>query len=248
MLRGLWTYLVLLVATVAFGLPATVVSLLRRETDFTMKMGRRWSRVMLWASGGRVRYQGAEHMTAAAPCVYISNHASNLDIWALFGILPPSARFVAKQSLFRIPVLGWALSTSGFIPIDRGHRKRAIRSLQLAADKIRSGRSVILFAEGTRSRSGQLGGFKKGPFHLALRAGVPVVPIAVSGSFSVLPPRSLRVTPGAVTVRVYPPIDVAPFAPDGIDALRRLVRATIEDGLDPAPDTAESGAARAGAS
>lgn len=238
MLRGLWTYFLLVVATLAFGLPATLVSLLRRETDFTMNMGRRWSRVMLWASGGRVRYHDAKHMAAALPCVYISNHASNLDIWALFGILPPAARFVAKQSLFRVPVLGWALATSGFIPIDRGHRKRALRSLQLAAEKIRGGRSVILFAEGTRSRSGRLGEFKKGPFHLALRARAPVVPIAISGSFRVLPPGALRVRPGPVDVRVFPPIDVAPFLPADVDGLRARVRAVIERGLEPADGAA----------
>ena len=245
MLRGSWTIAVILVATVACGVPSLVANLLRPGTNATMVFGRLWSRVILRATGARVRYTGLESLLAHQPCIYISNHLSNVDIWALIAVLPVATRFVAKQSLFRIPLFGTIMRTAGFVGIDRQNRGRAIRSLQVAAEKIRAGRPVILFAEGTRSRSGRLAPFKKGPFHLALQAGVPIVPIVIAGSGRVMPPGSMRVVPGPVDVRILPPIDVAPFLPDDLAGLMLAVRAPMEDvvGASPRqPETVEAGA------
>lgn len=219
MIRGIISFIVLAAATVALGIPAILVSLVRPGSDVTMRLGRLWSRIMLTTVGARVRYEGLEHMEARIPCVYIANHESNVDIWALVRILPAPTRFVAKQSLFRVPVLGWCLTTGGFIPIDRANRGRAIQSLRAAAKKIRGGRPVLLFPEGTRSRDGGLQPFKKGPFHLALQAGVPVVPVAISGSHRVMPPRSVRVRPGPIRVRFLPPQPVDEFLPDDYQGL-----------------------------
>jgi 1-acyl-sn-glycerol-3-phosphate acyltransferase len=245
MLRGLWAFVVLVVTTVLIGVPAALISLLRRGSDVTMRMGRMWSRIMLAAVGARVRYEGLERGTSRLPCIYISNHQSNVDIWALISVLPPATRFVAKQSLFRVPALGWAMAASGFIPIDRRNRGRAIRSLRAAGERIRDGRPVVLFAEGTRSKSGLLGDFKKGPFHLAVQAGVPVIPIAISGSGKVLPPRSLWVRPGPVVVRFLSSIDVSPFQPDDPRGLLEAVHRAIAEQLEAAPSehrpTAASG-------
>jgi len=243
-LRGLWAFLVFTLVTPLCGIPAAVISLLRRGSDVTMRVGRLWSRAMLWAVGARVRYEEIERMTARLPCIYISNHQSNVDIWALIRVLPAATRFVAKESLFRVPALGWAMAASGFIPIDRSNRGRAIRSLRAAAARIRDGRPVVLFPEGTRSPDGTLGEFKKGPFHLALQAGVPLVPIAISGSGSILPPRSIRCRPGPVLVRFLEPIDPTPFAPSDHDGLRAAVRRAIAGALE---EPAGKSAARSGA-
>jgi len=233
MLRGLLTYVVLVPATALLAGVSTVVNLLRPGGDFTMRMGRVWSRWMLATTGARVTYEGLDHAAVDGPCVFIANHASNLDIWVVFRLLPLSARFVAKESLFRIPLLGWALRSAGFIPIDRQHRGSAIRSLRLAAERIRSGRPVILFAEGTRTRTGRLGKFKRGPFHLALQAGVPVIPVAISGSYRVMPPRTLRVSPGPVTVRVLKPVDVTPYLPSDVAGLLEVVYEGVKNAVTP---------------
>lgn len=227
MLRGLIALVVFLVATVVLGAIATVVSLLVPRADATLRLGKIWARVMLVATGARVRYEGTEHAAASLPCVYISNHQSLVDVWALLPALPNAVRFVAKRSLFRIPFLGWSLWAGGFIPIDRGHRARAIRSLEVAAERIRNGRPVLLFAEGTRSRDGRLAPFKRGAFHLAVRAGVPVVPVAVSGTYDILRPRTLVVRPGSVTIRFGEPIDVGAYRPDDVDGLLERVRASV---------------------
>jgi 1-acyl-sn-glycerol-3-phosphate acyltransferase len=231
MLRGLCAFIVLVIMTLACGLPAMLISLIRRGSDITMRAGRIWSRTMLAAVGARVEYRGLENLTARQPCVYIANHQSNVDIWALINVLPYPARFVAKESLFRIPVLGWAMAAAGFIPIDRANRGRAMKSLRLAAEKVRAGRPVVLFPEGTRSRTGELQPFKKGPFHLALQAGVPVVPVIISGSFEVLPPRSLRVSPGPVDVRFLPPMEISEFLPADYNGLLRRVHETMRKAL-----------------
>jgi 1-acyl-sn-glycerol-3-phosphate acyltransferase len=223
MLRGLYAFCVFVIITLVCALPAALYSLVRRDSDISMRLGRVWSRTMLSAVGARVEYRGLEHLTARMPCIYIANHQSNVDIWALIKILPTPTRFVAKESLFRIPVFGWAIAAAGFIPIDRANRGRALKSLKLAAEKVASGRSLVLFPEGTRSRSGALQKFKKGPFHLALQAGVPLVPIVISGSWKVLPPKSLRVTPGHVRVRVLPAVEVDEFLPADYKGLLDLV-------------------------
>jgi len=235
MLRAVYAQIVFVLATLVLGGLAFVGSLLRPGSDICMRMGRAWSRAMLSAMGARVTYEGVEHSRAVRPCVYIANHQSNVDIWVLIRVLPLHTRFVAKQSLFRIPVMGWAMAAAGFIPIDRRNRGRAIESLRLAATRIRQGRSVVLFPEGTRSKDGRLLPFKKGPFHLALEAGVPVVPVAIHGSGRVLPSRAIRPRPGPVLVRFLEPVPVAAYEPRNHAGLLEEVRRRIEEELGEAP-------------
>ena len=214
MLRGLWMRLVLVVMTLLCSAPvAVLVLLVPRWGNLVIYSGRIWSRALLAAAGARVRYHGRRHAFEHSPCIFIANHQSMVDIWVMLSLVPPETRFVAKQELFRIPIFGWALKATGCIPVNRGRHTEAIRSLDLAAERIRAGRSVVLFPEGTRSRDGSLQPFKKGAFHLALQAGVPVVPVAITGSFDVVPTGELRVTPGPVEVYVEPPVDVARFSP-----------------------------------
>ena len=180
-----------------------------------------------------MEWEHLELARAHSPCIYVSNHQSNVDIWALIAVLPLKTRFVAKQSLFEVPILGWAMRVSDFVPIDRANRARAIRSLDQAAQKIRGGRSVVLFAEGTRSAGDTLAPFKKGPFHLALAAGVPIVPIAIVGSGAVMPPHGLNVRSGPVRVRFCDPVDVTPYQPKDAKGLLDTVYQAIAQVLDP---------------
>jgi len=226
-LRGLWTGLVVTLTTLVSSATAAICSTLKPGSDLAMTVGRAWSRINLSAVGARVRWERLDLARAHAPCIYVSNHQSNVDIWALIAVLPKRTRFVAKQSLFKVPILGWAMRVSDFIPIDRANRTKAIRSLAEAATKIRGGRSVVLFAEGTRSAGDTLAPFKKGPFHLALAAGVPIVPVAISGSGAVMPPHGLNVRPGPVRVQFCDPIDVTPYQPKNITGLLDTVHQTI---------------------
>ncbi len=228
MLRGIWVRCVLVLLTaVLAGSVTLLVLLVPRWSNLIVHAGRLWSRALLAAAGARVRFHGLEHAYEHDPCIFIANHQSMVDIWAMLSFVPPNTRFVAKRELFRIPVFGWALATTGCIPINRESRSEAIRSLGLAGERIRGGRSVVLFPEGSRSRDGSLGPFKKGAFHLALQAGVPVVPVAITGSFESVPPRRLRVRPGPVDVFVEHAIDVTPFQPEDSAGLLEHVRRVI---------------------
>lgn len=228
MLRGIWAACVLVVASAALALPATIITLLSpRGSNAVIHAGKLWSRIMLWAVGARVVYHERQRAFEHLPCIFIANHQSMIDIWVMFAVIPPSTRFVAKRELFRIPVFGWALSSCGCIPIDRSNRSEAIRSLRAAAEQIRAGRSVVLYPEGSRSRDGRLGPFKKGAFHLALQAAVPILPVVITGSHRVLPPRSLRVHPGPVAVHLETPVDPRGFSPDDHAGLLQEVRAVF---------------------
>ena len=233
MIRAAWTGLVFLTATVVLATVAVVGGLLRPGRDLTFSLARVWGRWILAAAGVRVRFEGTPDAKDAQPRIFMSNHQSAVDVWVLTQRLPDSTRFVAKRSLFRIPFLGWAMAAGGFVPIDRQDRDRAIASLSVAERRLQEGKSLILFPEGTRSRNGSLGPFKKGPFHLALAARRPLVPVAISGSFELLPPRSVLVRPGEVLVRFAPAIDPAAFAPDDVEGLMGAVRRSIEERLLP---------------
>jgi 1-acyl-sn-glycerol-3-phosphate acyltransferase len=214
MLRGLLTILTFVVSTTVLGLIAIVAGLVTGRREIVFRLGRLWSRTHLRVMGIAPVYSGLEHAAGAAPRIFLANHLSTLDIWVVAPALPDTTRFVSKRSVFWIPVLGQAMAVAGFIAIDRGDRTRAIRSLARAAERIRAGESVILFPEGTRSRDGKLGRFKRGAFHLAFEAGVPVVPVAISGTGKVVRPRSIVVRPGPVSVTFMPPIDPTAYADD----------------------------------
>ncbi len=185
-----------------------------------------WGPSSLWVAGCR---RVAEPLPPLpdGPLIFASNHESALDIWVLVEQLPRIVRFVAKAELFRIPVFGWYLRLGGHVPVDRGDRAQAIASLRAAAQVVRAGTSLIVFPEGTRSRDGRIQPFKKGPFALAMEAGVPVVPVAIAGSAAVTPRGLVAVRPGTIRVAVGEPLYPARFA-DRV-ALLAAVRDRIID-------------------
>ena len=163
----------------------------------------------------------------------MSNHQSAFDIAAIGATLPLSWRFVAKRELTWIPFFGWGLVAAGHVLIDRRDHERSVRSLRRAAERVRSGVSVIVFPEGTRSATGELGPFKSGGFHLAIEAGVPILPATVSGSRRITPPKSLRVESGPILVRYGKPIPTEGLATDDREQLKQEVRQAILAGFDP---------------
>jgi 1-acyl-sn-glycerol-3-phosphate acyltransferase len=171
---------------------------------------RRWSRDNLCLSRARVEIDGLEHIDRSLPQLLIANHSGLHDILSLAARLPIQFRWVAKKSLFSVPFMGWHMRRSGYIPIDRANPREAAKSIVTAAQVIRGGVNAIAFPEGTRSRTGDLGRFHSGAFALALRTGVPLVPVSLEGSHRVILPKTLQVNPGVIIrIKIDRPIDVA---------------------------------------
>lgn len=231
---NLFRLLLLGIYTVVIGIPVLAASPFDREARVVRTLGRVWVRWILRTFGIRVVAEGLENVPTHAPVVLMSNHQSLVDIAALVDTLPPSVswRFVAKRELVRVPVFGWCLVTTGQIIVDRGNRERAVASLRRAAERIRGGASVIVFPEGTRSPSGSLRPFKSGPFHLALEAQVPIVPVTVSGSQHITPKGSLQVHPGVVKIVYGKPIPTRGVRIEERGSLKTRVREAIAHGYD----------------
>ncbi len=214
-------------ATFVLGVVAVWVSVFSRSGNLVHRIARLWGRSILLVSGVRVAVRGREHLDPGTPCIFMANHQSNYDIPVLLGHLPVQFRWLAKAELFRIPLFGRAMRGAGYIPIDRRNRAAAFQSLGEAAAKIRAGASIVIFPEGTRSPDGELKSFKKGGFALALQAGAPVVPVAISGTREVMAKGSLWIRPGRVTVTIGKPIPVAGGAFPNKEALMEAVRRAI---------------------
>jgi 1-acyl-sn-glycerol-3-phosphate acyltransferase len=226
-LRGVLTVLVIAVATIVGAVLAIASRLFDGSGDTVLRLARLWSRSILAAGGVEIVVDDRARLDVSRPYVFMSNHLSTVDIWATLVALPVPVRMIAKKQLARIPLLGWAMAAGRFIFIDRQNGTAARRSIERAGERIRNGHSVLLFPEGTRSRSGELLPFKKGGFHLATDAGVPIVPVAVLGSRAAMPPGSWLVRPGQVQVVIGEPIPTAGVAPGERDALVERVRGVI---------------------
>jgi 1-acyl-sn-glycerol-3-phosphate acyltransferase len=163
---------------------------------------RAWAWLIIKSSGVRVALSGRDHIEEGRPHVLMANHQGAFDIFALLAYLPVNFKWVAREEIFRIPILGWAMAAAGYISIDRKGRKKAMESVERAVAKIRDGASVLVFPEGTRSPDGEIHPFKRGGFTLAVKAGVPIIPISIRGSRKVLPRSSLRVRPGRIEIIV----------------------------------------------
>ena len=231
MLRIIWYYLVLLVATVIHAVGTLLAALFRvkHRPGGAYDWGTSdWARWVLWGAGTPVQVEGRERIPTG-PVVYASNHSSMFDIWALAAALPGSIRFVAKQELARIPLLGRAMLAAGHVTIDRTNRSRAMDAYATAAQRIRElGISTVVFPEGTRSRTGELLPFKNAPFGLAIAAQVPLVPLYVHATFRILPKGAWRLQPMPIRVFVGEPIPTAGMTMHDREALRERARAAVE--------------------
>jgi len=166
-----------------------------------------WAKIILWTFGIRVIVKGLEHIENGKPYIFVSNHASMADIPAVMLALNGNVNIVFKKSLTYIPIWGWALRFGTFIMIDRSNPRDAIHSIDRAAQSIRNGHSVIMFAEGTRTIDGKLQPFKRGAFSLAMKARVSVVPLTINNTFKILPKGSLNVKPTDISMVLEKPIN-----------------------------------------
>lgn len=230
LLRSIWFILVVVPATAFYAgwaVLASWVGIRYAPNNVYDRIMRNWSRLILWAHRVRVVVDGADRVDPARSYVLVANHTSMVDIWVLQVAIPLSFRYVAKQELSRVPVLGRGMEGAGNIFLDRSNRSSAFAAYEEAARRIRGGLSAMVFAEGTRSRDGRLLPFKKGPFILAISAGVPVVPVVVEGAFERTPKGARYVRPGTVSVRIGEPISTAGMTPGDRGALADRVRAAM---------------------
>jgi 1-acyl-sn-glycerol-3-phosphate acyltransferase len=197
------------IATILGSLIALGLRLLDRTGDRVVDLARLWSRAVLAVAGVAVKVEWQTRLQPGQAYVFMANHESSVDIWSLLVALPLRVRMIAKKQLLHIPLFGWAMWAGRFIFIDRANAVAARRSIEEANRRIRGGDSVLIFPEGTRSRDGSLGPFKKGGFHLAIDAGVPVVPVALKGTRRAMPRGSLFIRTGEVRVVVGAPISTA---------------------------------------
>ncbi|UCG13274.1 MAG: 1-acyl-sn-glycerol-3-phosphate acyltransferase [Deltaproteobacteria bacterium] len=233
MLRSLFFYIILFLFTIFFGTSTICVAILTRSSNAAHLVGRLWARSILFASGVRVRLDGVDNIDLRQAYVFAANHQSQFDIFALLGCLPVQFRWLAKQELFRIPILGSAMRGADYIPIDRSNRKEAFRSIDQAAARVRQGTSVVIFPEGTRSLDGSLKSFKKGGFYLAIKSGRPIVPVSISGTFLILPKKGFRIRPSVVSVQVGQPVPTEGITVDDRNWLISEVRRRIQENLPP---------------
>jgi 1-acyl-sn-glycerol-3-phosphate acyltransferase len=232
MLRSIWYLISLLVLTVWYGgqvILAALFGVENRRGGVYDQAARRWSKKVLKASGVTVNVNGTEHLPEHNnPVVYVSNHQSFFDILALAATLPGTYRFVAKKELAKVPVFGGAIKAAGHIYIDRQRRQAAFESYEKAAKVIKEGLSALVFAEGTRSRTGNLLPFKKGPFVLAIAAQVPVVPVYCANTFDILPKGHVRIRPCPVTLYFGAPIPTTGMDYEDREKLLTEARRVIE--------------------
>jgi 1-acyl-sn-glycerol-3-phosphate acyltransferase len=201
--------LYMVVATVVLSTTALLLAWLPPRGRWVFRVARLWSHGVLLSSGVRLETGFETALDPEASYVYMANHQSLFDIPALIAGAPGETRFMAKRSLFQIPLFGWALKAGGFVSVDRGDRGKARAGFERALRELRSGASVVVFPEGTRSLDGRLLPLKRGGLLLALRGGLPIVPVGIRGTLEIRPRNTYRIRPGRAVLRYGSPIDTA---------------------------------------
>jgi 1-acyl-sn-glycerol-3-phosphate acyltransferase len=205
-LRTIWTGFIAVFVTVPLSLATIAVAIIKSNSRLIDGITRLWANSIIRAAGIDLRVEGTEIIDRKQRYILIANHSSYFDIPCIFAAIPQPIRFMAKISLFKIPIFGWAIGRAGFIPIDRKNRRTAVKSFEKAVDRIRKGNTVVVFPEEGRSRERAMRPFQRGGFLLALRSGLPILPVAIVGTYDVYRAGAKLVTPGPVTVRVGTPI------------------------------------------
>lgn len=245
--RTLWVAVVAILVTISHSLTTIALSPFKSLDGLTQRVIRAWARVIVWAAGIDLRVENVELIDPQKRYILIANHSSYFDIPCIFAGIAQPIRFMAKVSLFKIPIFGWALARTGFIPIDRKNRSTAVKSFELAGARIRRGNTIVVFPEEGRSRERTMRPFQRGAFLLALKSELPIVPMAVKGTFDVMRAGTLRITPGPVTITLTPPIETAGLSIRDREKLSEEARSRIErllSGVSPSssqPDTERTG-------
>lgn len=221
----------IVISTVFFASLSLILGLSGMRSAYFI-FARQWSSVLLKCAGVKVRIQGIEHLHPMQKRIYVVNHTSYFDIPIILASIPDNVRIMYRKNLERIPFMGWSLAASPYIGIQREHARNAMRGIEEAVNSVSSGESVVIFAEGTRSKDGRLGPFKRGAFLLASRSGKQLIPVAIAGAHIIMPKDKLRFYPGNVSLTILPPIEpINEMSRDQEAALQKTVHDMINTAL-----------------
>jgi 1-acyl-sn-glycerol-3-phosphate acyltransferase len=198
-------------------------TLLTGAADLMYEVAMRTVRASLRITKIRVRVEGLENIPPSV-CIFAANHISNVDPIAFVPAIPRRVSVLLKSELFRIPILSTAMRLAKFVPVDRADKEAAVASVNVALGVLKEGLSLAVYPEGTRSPDGRLKPFKKGTFALAIEAGVPIVPVSISGAQHLMRKGEWTMRPGEIVVRFGPPVDASQYTANGIALARGRTR------------------------
>jgi 1-acyl-sn-glycerol-3-phosphate acyltransferase len=224
-------------ATAFFGTLALIASIWAKTGRTQHRIAQVWARTCIRVSGAKLIVRGEENLRKHRVAVYAANHTSYMDTPVVFGTLPFQFRILAKKELWSMPFIGWYLNRSGQIPVDTENPRATLSSLSAGVKALRSGMPLFVFPEGSRTPDGELKTFLAGAAFLAIRAQVPVVPIALSGVYDLLPIHTSHFYPCEVSLIAGEPIETAGMTPRQVDELTERLRSEIARMLDSAPQT-----------
>lgn len=224
-----WAIITLL--STVLGIIALLVRVVDSSGNKSHQVARLWSRLLCFFNGIKVEVRGLEYAKPDEAQIFVANHQSFFDIFTLSGYLPIQIRWMAKASLFRIPFVGWAMRAAGYISVERENKKQAYQSFLSTVEKLKTGYSVVIFPEGTRSVDGNIGPFKKGSHLLAIRSGAPMVPVAIVGTGNIIKKGSGRISPGPVRIILMPPVhaDKSKSEVATMDEIRTAICKTFDE-------------------
>jgi len=232
MIRMVFIVVFLSLYILILGPPLLLYTLVTRHIDPLYWVGLKGVMFFVRVVGVRVRVEGQTNIPSGV-CLFVGNHTSSADAPAVVGAIPRRIAVLLKESLFKWPIVGQAFTLARFIPVNRADRESAIASVEKAAEAMRAGQSFLIYPEGTRSPDGRLQEFKKGAFVLAIKAGVPIVPVLCSGAHRVMAKNSLKIQPGEILVEFLAPIDASRYTLEERDVLNQRVRDAMAAGLPP---------------
>jgi 1-acyl-sn-glycerol-3-phosphate acyltransferase len=216
-----------LIATAAYGSASLLASLFEKDGRVQHRIAQSWARTSMRCSGSKVTVVGAENLRKVPVAVYASNHQSYMDTPAFFSSLPFQFRIVARSSLWGIPFIGWHLNRSGQIPVNVDNPRASVSSLSGGVKTLKEGMPLFIFPEGGRTRTGHLSPFLNGPAFMAIRARVPLVPMAIIGTYELLPIHTWEFFPSPVTLAVGEPIETTGYTLRDVEALTVKLKAAM---------------------
>src|SRR5260221_6661447 len=226
MLRTLFIGIFLSLYIVVVGIPLLIYTVICKNPNALYWAGVRGVMFFVSAVGVRVRVTGTERIPQGT-CLFVANHTSSADAPAVVGAIPRRIAILLKESLYKYPIVGQAFHLAHFIPVDRTKHDAAIASIEKAIEAMRAGQSFLIYPEGTRSPDGRLQEFKRGAVVMAIKAGVPIVPMVCAGAHKIMEKRSLVIHPGVITVEFLGPIDASAYTFEQRDELYRLAQSSI---------------------